>query len=226
MRKQLITVLGGAGALVLALAGPAAAHIEPTIEEAPAGGEVTFALIVPHGCDDPEADTTRLEVQMPEGITEVVPEAVPGWDATIQESDPIVVVWTGGPLPHDQFQEFGLSVAMPDRPGETVLFPTVQTCEGGQEVSWIEEAPEGGEEPEHPAPAITLTESEGDHAHGDEGTTTTVADEGDEDKNGEEASGEAHEDEGTDALAVVALIVGALGLVLGAYAVTALRRAG
>jgi periplasmic copper chaperone A len=225
MRKQLITVLGGAGALVLALAGPAAAHIEPTIEEAPAGGEVTFALIVPHGCDDPEADTTRLQVQMPEGITEVVPEAVPGWDATIQESDPIVVVWTGGPLPHDQFQEFGLSVAMPDTPGETVLFPTVQTCEGGQEVSWIEETPEGGEEPEHPAPAITLSESEGDHADSDEGTTTTVADEGDEDKTAEEASGEAHEDEGTDALTVVALIVGALGLVLGAYAVTALRRA-
>jgi periplasmic copper chaperone A len=231
MRKQLITVLGGAGALVLALAGPAAAHIEPTIEEAPAGGEVTFALIVPHGCDDPEADTTRLEVQMPEGITEVVPEAVPGWDATIQESDPIVVVWTGGPLPHDQFQEFGLSVAMPDTPGETVLFPTVQTCEGGQEVSWLEETPEGGEEPEHPAPAITLTEAAADHSHGDEGEEPAdAADEGGDEKNSDEASGEAsgeaHEDEGTDALAVVALIVGALGLVLGAYAVTALRRAG
>ncbi len=229
MRRKLITVLGGAGALVLAMAGPAAAHIEPTIEEAPAGGEVTFALIVPHGCDDPAADTTGLEVQMPDGVEEVVPEAVPGWDVTVRESDPIVVSWEGGPLPDGQFQEFGLSVAMPDTPGETLLFPTIQSC-GNQEVSWIEETPEGGEEPEHPAPAITLTEAAADQSHshdegdGEEPTGTTAAD-GDK-HDGEEASAETGgHDDGTDALAVVALIVGTLGLVLGAYSVVALRRA-
>ena len=45
---------------------------------------------------------------------------------------------------------------LPDKPGETIYFPVVQTCESG-EVAWIEIPEEGADEPEHPAPGITLT---------------------------------------------------------------------
>ena len=147
----------------------------------------TFALVVPHGCDGEVADTVKVEVQMPDGVESATPQYLPGWDATVDEAGPVVVTWEGGPLPHDQFQEFGLSIRMPDTPGETALFPTIQTCESGEEVAWVEETPEGGEEPEHPAPAIAITESEGEHGHGAEeevASETTVA----ADEHGEEAA--------------------------------------
>jgi periplasmic copper chaperone A len=219
--KKLLTGLGAAFVLVLGVAAPAWAHVEPSIEEAPAGGFVTFTLFVGHGCED-DSPTTKLEVQMPDGVEEVTPQFLPGWEAAVDDSDGLVVTWEGGPLPHDQYQQFGLSLSMPDTPGETALFPTIQTCESGASTSWTEETPEGGEEPEHPAPAIAITEASEEGHHGGE-----EAEEGDE--HAEEATTEAgaadSEDDGTDPLAVVALIVGALGLLAGGYAVMSSRRA-
>jgi uncharacterized protein YcnI len=222
--KKLLTALGGAVVLLLWLAAPAWAHISPTISEAPAGGFATFALIVPHGCEGEGGDTVKLEVQLPDGIESATPQFIPGWEATVDDAGPVVVTWEGGPLPHDQFQEFGLSVQMPDTPGETALFPVIQTCESGEEVAWTEETPEGGEEPEHPAPAIAITEADGEHGHAEEPTDTTVAE---DDHGTEDAAGDSEESEDSDSnsLAVVALIVGALGLLAGGYAVMSSRRA-
>lgn len=213
--KKLLAVLGGAGALLVWTAGPAAGHVEPSVEEAPAGSELVFSLTVGHGCED-DSDTVGLEVQLPEGIEEATPQAIPGWDATVEGN---VVTWEGGPLPHDQYLQFGLSVALPDAPGETLTFPTVQTCASGAETAWIED----GEESEHPAPALTLTEATDEgHGHGDgEETDTTTADHADE---GAAAAGGAEDDDGPDALAVVALIVGALGLVAAGVALVTARK--
>lgn len=227
--KKLTILLGGVAVLVLGLAGPAAAHVSPTISEAPAGGYATFAFTVPHGCDGPQGDTNKVEVQMPDGVESATPQQIPGWEATVDDSGPVVVTWEGGPLPHDQFLQFGVSIQMPDTPGETALFPTIQTCVSGEEIAWVEETPEGGEEPDSPAPAIAITESEG-HSHGG----------GTEDEHGEEEGEHAEEevateavaatddggdDGGSDGLAVAALIVGALGLLAGGYAVVTTRRA-
>ena len=179
---------------------------------------MTFALVVPHGCED-DTGTVKLEVQLPDGVESATPQFLPGWAATVDDAGPVVVTWEGGPLPHDQFMEFGLSVPMPDTPGETVLFPTIQTCESGDEVSWIEETPEGGEEPEHPAPAVALTDSDGEHTHGEEPA--------EEDEHADDVATAtiSSDDSSSDSLAVVALIVGALGLLVGGYAVMSSRRA-
>ncbi len=217
MRKSLV-VAGAVLALVVVGAVPAAAHVSPTIEEAPAGGFAAFGLRVPHGCEgqSPQADTERVEVQIPDGIESVTPQQLPGWEATVDDgAGGLTVTWAGGPLAHDQFVEFGLSLQMPDTPGETARFPVIQTCVSGEEVAWVEEAVEGEEEPEHPAPAIAITEAGGDgHGGGteDETAAAPVA-EGDDD------------DGGSDALAVVALVVGALGLLAGGYALVTVRRA-
>jgi len=223
--KKLLVLLGGTAVLLIGLAGPASAHVEPTIEEAPAGGYATFGLVIPHGCDGEGGDTVKVEVQMPEGVETATAGYLAGWEATVDEAGPVVVTWEGGPLPHDQFQEFGISVLMPESPGEIVTFPTIQTCASGEEIAWIEETPEGGEEPEHPAPAIAITESEGEHGHGaeEETTDTTVADE-----HGEEAAaadtGSSDQDE-VDGLAALALILAILGFVAGGYALISVRRA-
>ena len=224
--RYTLTTAGLAAVGLLALAGPAAAHVTPSESTAPAGSYLTFALRVPHGCSD-DGNTTKLEVQIPEGIASVTPEVVPGWtiERTVVPLDPpvddgeggqitertSVITWTGGPLAHDQLQEFGLSVKLPDDPG-TVLFPTIQSCDNGGSTSWIEPTPAGGEEPEHPAPAIEVTAATGDEHGGEAAATDDEAtdDDGDDD------------DGATKALAVTGIGLGAAGLVLGG---AAMRRA-
>ena len=225
--RRTLTTAGLATAGLVAFAGSAAAHITPSADRAPAGSYLTFELRVPHGCGD--GNTNKLEVQIPDGITSVTPEAVPGWtvERTIEPLDPplddgeggqitertSVITWTGGPLAHDQLQRFGLSVKLPDDPG-TILFPTIQTCDNGESTSWIEATPAGGEEPEHPAPAIEVTAATGDGHDGDgdaAAAPSAVDDDGDDEDDG-----------ATTALAVTGIGVGAVGIVLGG---SALRRA-
>ena len=217
--KKLLFGLGAAVVLVLGLAGPASAHVSPSISEAPAGSFQAVTFRIGHGCEGADGDTERVEIQMPEGVEAATPQAIPGWDATVDDAGPVVVTFAGGPLSHDQYLEFGVAVQMPDTPGETALFPTIQTCVSGEEIAWVEETPESGEEPESPAPAVAITESTGDH-HGGGGT--------DDHAEGDEVAAEtvASDDGGSDGLAVVALIVGALGLLAGTYAVLSARRAG
>lgn len=125
----------------------------------------------------------------------------------------VEVSWTGGDLPDDRLQRFGISMKLPDRPGETLYFPVVQTCAEG-ETAWIEIPEAGAEEPEHPAPGIELTAADAG-GHGDEAATTTVAA---VDTNSEQAAasgvGGGDDKDGTG-LAIVALVVGGLGLVAG-----------
>jgi len=52
--KKLLTVLGGAAVLLLGLAAPAAAHIEPTVEESATD---TTAVADDHGTEDAATDS-------------------------------------------------------------------------------------------------------------------------------------------------------------------------
>jgi hypothetical protein len=63
------------------------------------------------------------------------------------------IVFSGGSIPVDAFQEFSLSFQLPDEPGE-FRFPAVQTYSDGKEVSWSELV-EGAE---HPAASIVIPE--------------------------------------------------------------------
>lgn len=163
-----------AAIIVFALTGAASAHVSPVEPTAPADGYTTVELQIPHGCEG--AATERLEVQLNEQISSVKAEAVPGWTVSYEReplSEPIelygeevteyvsVVTWTADadPLPDDQYLRFGISMKMPDAPGESLRFPTVQHCVGGGTSSWIEEDPDG----EHPAPAVELTATESGH---------------------------------------------------------------
>ena len=70
-------------------------------------------------------------------------------------------------------QTFTLGFQAPDTPGEYLFFKTIQTCAVG-ETAWIEEYTGEGEEPEHPAPAVLVTEAgEDGHGHDEETTDTT-----------------------------------------------------
>lgn len=228
-----VVVAGALAALggPLLLAGTASAHVTPQDPEAPSGGYFTTAFKVGHGCD--ESPTTKVSIKMGEGVTSVAPQAVPGWtvSTTKRQLDPPIdnhgtkitesvdeVIWEGGPLPVDQLQMFWISMKMPEGdPGTAVEFPVVQTCEVG-ETAWIEPTVEGEEEPEHPAPAIVLTASAGEHG---DATEDAAADDGAEvaAESASSTSDSNDDDSGSsNGLAIGALLLGALGLVTGGTA--------
>jgi periplasmic copper chaperone A len=151
------------------LARPAMAHVTLDRTEAPADSYVRLAIRVPHGCAG--AATTGIRLALPEGLTSVKPAPKPGWALTILPGEPVPgrgehgaaattvreIAWRGGPLPDDQYDEFLLMVRTPDRPGQTLLFPFVQDCEGGAVTRWIERAEPGQPAPRAPAFGLRLT---------------------------------------------------------------------
>lgn len=143
-----------------------------------------ITLRVPHGCDS--SPTTAVTVRIPDTVASVTPQFIPGWNVDTETgplAEPVElhgetvtegvreVTWSGGtPVPDGTFFDFGISVLLPDKAGETLYFPTVQTCEQG-ETAWIE-TPEAGQDHddlEAPAPAVTLTDAvETGHDHSDQ----------------------------------------------------------
>jgi hypothetical protein len=68
------------------------------------------------------------------------------------------VTWTadGDGLPPEQFAEFALSVGPFPEGVDQLVFPATQTYSDGEVVDWTDPAVEGGDEPEHPAPVLTI----------------------------------------------------------------------
>lgn len=229
-----ITLAATAAAL---LAVPAAAQAHVTIQptELPAGSFARVDVRVPNERDD--AGTTKVQVQMPDGISSASYEAVPGWTVEITKEpapEPIdvhgeevseqidTVTFTGngrqGVIKPGEFRDFGLSIRTPDgEEGDTVTFPAVQTYEGGEVVRWI-----GDEEADEPAPTVTLTAAE-EHGAAAGGEEEEAA--GHEPAAATTSSGGDDGEGGSDTLAIIALVVGALGLVAGIAGLMAGRRA-
>jgi uncharacterized protein len=184
--------LAAAAAVVLlalgAMAAPAWAHVSIQPGEAAKGAFTKLAFRVPN--EEASANTVKVEVQLPKGLDEVSARPVPGWTIATTGS---TVSWSGSQIRPQQFQEFEISVHLPEDADELV-FKTVQTYDDGTVVRWIEPAPKGGEEPEHPAPTLHLVAASA--------STATPAD-GDSNVTG------------AYVLGAVALVVGAAALVLG-----------
>jgi periplasmic copper chaperone A len=148
-RAATLTVVA-TGAVVLAGAGLAAAHIEPDPPAVEAGRAVTVGFVVEHGCGD--NDTTGMDIKLPAGITDAT-AAKPGWQVTVADG---VVRFADGVLDHHTEDSFDISFTAPATPG-FVTFPTVQRC-GDTEQPWLDETVEGQPEPEHPAPRLEITQ--------------------------------------------------------------------
>jgi uncharacterized protein YcnI len=204
MKKTLLLTIAGA----LLLAPAAAAHVTANPAQAAADSYAMIAFRVPHGCED--SATTSLTVQIPEGVESVTPQAVPGWEAAVADGGK-EVTWTGGPLAAHQFTDFGISMKLPNTPGERLAFPAIQRCEQG-ETRWIQIPVEGEAEPDTPAPVVELTAATGGH-----GTASSSAEEPASSGGEEAAAAAASTDEGEDDDAVlwVAVGLGAAGLVAG-----------
>jgi periplasmic copper chaperone A len=219
MRNTLLASTALAAAL---LAAPAAAEAHVTLQpkQAPAGGFVRLDVRVPNERDD--ANTTKVDVKFPPGFAEASYQKVPGWSVKvtkaklakpIQTDDGAVteavsrITWTADStadgIPPGAFQDFGLSVQVPGKAGDTLTFKALQTYSNGTVVRWI--GPEGSDTP---APTVQVTAAGG--AAVAPAATATPAKLSDGSSNG---------------LAITALIVAALGLITGVAALSSRRGA-
>jgi uncharacterized protein YcnI len=243
VRKFAGAVVTIAAALFI-LGAPAGAHVTVQPGEAVQGSFATFAFQVPNERDN--AATTQVEVTFPDGhgIEHLSVQPVPGWQVATEtvpveaadgaEATEAVskLTWSGGRIEPGQFQRFFVSAGPLPDDADQLVFRAVQTYDNGEVVRWIEDTPEGGEEPEHPAPVLTLTAgtATGDaHGGGDDDVDTASGEDTDGD-GGNEVDGEAaapsteDDDDGGDGLAIAALVVGIVALVLGGTALVRGRR--
>lgn len=169
--SRLFTRSAAAGAVLIAFASPAFAHITLETGSAPVGSGYKAVLRVPHGCDGKA--TTGISLKVPEGFISAKPMPKPGWTLDIKTGDyaqshklygaevksgAVEISWSGGNLPDNEYDEFVVrgTLAASLKPGDTLYFPIVQTCEGGED-DWITIPVEGQPEPETPAPGLKLT---------------------------------------------------------------------
>ncbi|MBS9374440.1 YcnI family copper-binding membrane protein [Rhodococcus sp. B50] len=207
-------------ALMVAGAGIASAHVTVVAPGAEQGGYSVLTFRVP--TESETAGTTAVTVELP-GLRSARTEPLPGWTATV-EKDPesqlaTSVTWTAEPdvqVGPGQFQQFVLSVG-PLPEDDEVAFPAIQTYSDGEVVAWDEIAT-GDEEPERPAPSLTLAANSGD-GHGGSGDAHAT------DTGQTAASPEDTTDSTARWLGGIGLVLGALGAALGLGAVIRGRRA-
>jgi len=158
----------------LLAASPASAHVTLEGKQATIGTEYKAVFVVPHGCAG--SPTTKLRVQIPQGVIVTEAKPVAGWNVDTVRSKYASeydyrgnkvsegineVAWSGGKLPDKTRQEFEIDTFLTDglKANTTLYFPVVQECEQGVS-RWIEIPTDGAthsREGKWPAPGVRLT---------------------------------------------------------------------
>jgi uncharacterized protein YcnI len=153
-------------------ASSASAHVTLEGREATVGASYKAVFVVPHGCAG--SATTKIRVQIPEGVIGVKPMPKAGWNleaikgkyasaydfhgAKLSEGVK-EVVWSGGKLPDEFYDEFVVSTFLTAtlKPGTMLYFPVVQECEQGVS-RWIDipADPAHAHDSRWPAPGVKL----------------------------------------------------------------------
>ena len=219
--KKVALALAAIGVALLALAGPASAHVTVAAPGATRGGsdqEITFRVPV-----EKKVDTVGLKIELPIAtpIATVLVEPVVGWTNTQQSSTlatPIhtddgdfttavtEISWTAQPGHGLKPGEFGaftiIAGLLPDVP--EIAFGAVQTYADGSVVTWNQVAAPGSTAtPDFPKPTLELAAAPAANAGSTATSTGTPS-----------ARAKAASTTGATVLAVIALVVaaGALGL--------------
>lgn len=159
-------------AVAILTTSPALAHVSLETKQATVGSSYKAVFMVPHGCAG--SATTKIRVQIPEGVIGVKPMPKAGWTLeTIKGkyaaeydyhgskmSEGVKeVTWSGGKLVDDNYDEFVVTTFLSGalKPNTTLYFPVVQECEQGVS-RWIDIPKEGSEGPgsKTPAPGVKL----------------------------------------------------------------------
>ena len=169
MPSRLRAAALAAAAFGVPFGSAALAHVVTDPGEASPGSYFRTAFRVTHGCHG--SPTIAVTVRVPEGVLSVKPQPKPGWTIELRTRpvDPPIkgphghdvretvseVTWRGGLLPDAHFDEFALSMRLPDQPGATLYFPVVQTCEHGVN-NWTTIPAPGQKRSDVPEPAPSV----------------------------------------------------------------------
>ncbi|NEB04560.1 YcnI family protein [Streptomyces sp. SID13726] len=241
MKASRLAVTGAvAASAVVVLSSPAFAHVSVAAEGTAAkGGYAVVDFKVPNERDN--ASTTKLEVNFPTDhpLASVMPEPMAGWKietTTSKLAKPVEshgkqlteaitrVTWTatGKGIEPGYFEKFPVSIGALPEDADDLTFKAIQTYSNKEVVRWIEVQEDGAEEPETPAPVLTLSAASEDGHHG-----STAAEDADAKTENASAATAAAPADSSDTtarvLGVVGIVVGALGV---AYGVLAGRRRG
>ncbi|MFF8587524.1 YcnI family protein [Streptomyces althioticus] len=241
MKASRIAAAGAvAGAAVLAVSSPCFAHVSVQPEgEAAKGGYAVVGFKVPNERDN--AATTKLEVTFPSDhpLSSVQPQPVEGWDIKVTKSrlaEPLEVhgkkideavtkvTWTakGEGIEPGFFQKFPVSVGTLPEDTDQLVFKALQTYSNKEVVRWIEVPQKGQDEPDNPAPVLTLS-APAEDGHGGGAADDKASD--DAEQASAETTAASGDSGGTDTtarvLGIVGIVVGAAGV---AYGVLAGRR--
>jgi uncharacterized protein len=168
----------------------------------------------------------KVDVKLPPGFVSASWESTPGWTVRavkqklskpVQTDDGPIdeqiseVVWTASSrkdgMAPGEFRDFPLAVSIPGKPGQTLTFKALQSHSNGDVVRWI-----GAPGADEPAPQVKLTAATGSAAARSQA-------------NPQPAPAAASTDSGgSNRLSIVALVVGALGLLVGGAALVIARR--
>jgi uncharacterized protein len=219
MTRRTTAIAAATVAAALAVPVAAQAHVTVHPNTATAGEFTELDVRVPN--EQSGAATVKLQLQLPDGFADASYEPLAEWRvkvareklATPVQTDdgPVTegvkeITWTGsgqglGRIAADQYMDFPLSVQIPEgSAGKTLTFKAIQTYSNGDVVRWI-----GAADSEHPAPTVKVAATA---PSGSSGAATPAASDGG----------------GSDTIGVIALIVGALGLVAAAAALVIARR--
>jgi uncharacterized protein YcnI len=208
-----------ATALILPVSAEAHVTLQPS--EQPAGEFVRVDVRVPNERDN--VGTNKVAVKFPPGFLFASYEPVPGWKGKItteklakplpspEQGEPPIkeqvnevtfaATDSSAAIGPGQFRDFGLSLLMPKKPGATLTFKAIQTYDNGEAVRWI-----GSPDSEEPAPQVKLTA-------GSAAAASPAA-----------ATSESDGDDASKGLGITALVLGALGVLLGGAAFAMSRR--
>jgi periplasmic copper chaperone A len=230
--KRRIAPVAAAFAAALIAPAAAAAHVTVQPTSAPAGAETVLTVRVPNERDD--ASTVKVDVRLPPGFVSASWESLPGWSVRavkeklskpIQTDDGPIdeqiseIVWTASSkstgIQAGEFRDFPLSVLIPGKAGQTLTFKALQTYSNGSVVRWI-----GAPGSDEPAPQVKLTSAS---TGGDSGAASSASSAGGQAPSSAPAPA-ATADNDSNGLSIVALVLGALGLLIGIAALVVARR--
>ncbi|MCW2961283.1 MAG: hypothetical protein JWM25_1004 [Thermoleophilia bacterium] len=232
--RSILALSAAFSTAALVAATSATAHVSVSTNNPTAGGYGLLTVSVPHGCEG--AATNKLEIKVPDGVTSYAPERNPFWTSKvtskkldtpidgghgekITESIDTVVYTAKTPLPDGELDLLPASIKFPDTEGP-LYFPIVQTCVGGGTAPWNQIPEEGGDEPESPAPSVTLVKAT-EGGHGDAAAAKDTEKHGDTDSSAAATLTQADHDDLADdvdsarTLGIGGIVIGALGLLFG-----------
>jgi uncharacterized protein len=228
-------IVAATAAALIALPATASAHVTLNPSTSPAKGFTELLLRVPNEQDS--ANTTKVAVQFPPGFVSVSYQPKPGWTVTVKkrklakpvqtDDGPVTeevaeMTFTGsgkgiGAIAPGQFQDFPISVQVPDKANQTLWFPALQTYSNGKVVRWITK----DESADEPAPHLDVTAAAAEGGHGAAATSNSS---GAKPAATTASSSSSNDDTPSKGLVIAALIVGVLGLIAGLVALFTRRK--